>query len=200
MQLRRILATTLSAACLLTACSGEDGGNSGTTGGVTALVAPVERVWTAAISSFNEAFNDYARFHRDVYLHPLPDEVSTEEEMIAYITDIHQELAQKLAVLVDLHQPLGPGLKDAISQGVISPEEVSDFREYVELTGRWTTIQQRLAQDSLICLERNPDELEPIQVCVRALIFERTRPLLDELAAHIHDVGRRLFGTAWIAP
>ena len=94
---------------------------------------------------------------------------------------------------------LGPRLEDAMSQGVISSEEVSDFREYVELTGRWTTIQERLAQDSLDCLERNPDELERIQVCVLGLI-EAEKPLLDELAAQIHELGKRLFGTAWIAP
>ena len=120
MRARRILATIFSAACLLTACSGEDGGTSGTTGGVTGATSAVERVWTAAISSFNEAFNDYARFYRDVYLFPLPDDVKTDDETIAYITDIHQELAEKLAVLADVHEPLGPGLEDAIRQGVIS--------------------------------------------------------------------------------
>jgi hypothetical protein len=59
----------------------------------------------------------------------VPDEGKTNEETIASITDIHQELAEKLAVLVELHEPPGPWLEDAISQGVISSEEVSDFRE-----------------------------------------------------------------------
>jgi len=68
---------------LLTGCGDEDDGNSGTTGGVTGATSAVERVWTAAISSFSEAFYDYARFHRDVYLRPLPDEVKTDEETIA---------------------------------------------------------------------------------------------------------------------
>jgi hypothetical protein len=82
----------------------------------------------------------HARFHRDVHLRPLPDEAKTDEEPITQIADIHQELAEKLAILVEPHEPLGSGLEDAISQGVISSEEVSDFREYVAVTGRWTTI------------------------------------------------------------
>jgi hypothetical protein len=106
---------------------------------------------------------------QEASLRPQPDEVKTDEETIAYITDIHQELAEKLAAVGDLHEPLGPGLEDAISQRVISSEEVSDFREYVELTGRWTTMQERSTQDSLDRLERNPDKLERIQVCVPGL-------------------------------
>ena len=72
-------------------------------------------------------------------------------------------------------------------------------REYVELTGRWTTIQELLAPGLFDCLERNPDDLERIQVCLQGLI-QAPKPLLDELADQSHELGRRLFGTAWIAP
>jgi hypothetical protein len=197
MDFRRGLTISLIAVSLMSACGdGDDGGGGGTGdsgGGTGSTTGSAGEVWMAAISRYVDALNEYAQYYRGEYRGPLPDDVTTDNERIAYLTDLQRTLLSKLDPAVQLHEQLDPALENAIAQAAIPSEDVSDLRQFVDLTAEWLAIQLKVVERSLECFEGDPNNFAAVLLCVQGPAIAN-QPRIDELAAKIDKIAGRQFG------
>lgn len=196
----RLVAISALAAILLVPSCGDDGGDLtgvGISGGTTGTTRTSEasgaagRIWMASVDSYVQASIDYDKYYHNEYRDPPPWGIDTEEEQIAYTTEIQRRFMTRLTALADAHDVLASAFEDAIDQGAINPGEVPDTRDFVDLTGEWIASQTKVAEGSLDCLESGPRE---IQVCLLELAADHPRSDSDQLAAKVEQLASRLFG------
>jgi hypothetical protein len=199
----RLVTISALAATLLVPSCGDDGGDItdvGISGGTTGTTrtreasGAAERVWRASVDSYVQASIDYDKYYHGEYRDPPPWGIDTDEEQIVYITEIHRRLMTRLTALADAHDGLASAFDNAIDKGAISPGEVPDTRDFVDLTGEWIAWQTKVAEGSLDCLESGPQLLAQVQVCLLELAADQPRSDSDQLAAKVEQLASQLFG------
>jgi len=176
-----------------TPTSGTPTGGTSTSG---ALTGAAGQAWLTAIQDFNGAMNDFAKYYRDDYRSPVPDDFDGRDSRFAFLFERQDSLMTNLDYLYQLHDQLGPALDDAIAQNAIPAEDISALKTYVQVTGKWLAVQWKVGNDGFSqCLTGKHDDTDRPGVCIRKIALSK-RPQLDSLADEIDELAGRLFATS----
>jgi hypothetical protein len=193
---RDVMVGVLTGGLLVSSCGDDRRGTTGgtPTSGTSTSGAPTGAAgqWLTAIQDFNGAMNDFAKYYRDDYRSPVPDDFDGRDSRFAFLFERQDSLMTNLDYLYQLHDQLGPALDDAIAQNAIPAEDISALKTFVQVTAKWLAVQWKVGNDGFSqCLTGKHDDTDRPGVCIRKIAVSK-RPQLESLADEIDELAGRL--------